>query len=96
MMYHQHMQRRGECRIHTPHNVATGEGEDQGAAPDTVVIQSAGALPTKSSSGQERHIRLILAFGREEPGCNAGQDNDDEANEYAPAKQSKQSATITP
>lgn len=60
------------------------------------MIQSAVALPTKSTSGQERHIRLILAFGREEPGCNAGQDNDDEADEYAPAKQSKQLATIIP
>lgn len=60
----------------------------------TLVVQLAVASPTKSSNKYGGHIRLILALRREEPGCNGGQDNDDEADEYAPAKQSKQSAAI--
>lgn len=39
---------------------------------------------------------MILSLRREEPGCNGGQDNDDEADEYAPARQLRQSATIIP
>lgn len=62
--------------IHTPHNVAGGDGEDSRAAPDAVKI----SYGTKGKS-YEGDVRLILALRRKEPHADGEQDTDDEADE---------------
>lgn len=43
--------------------------------------------------GRHGYIRLGFAFGGEEPCCNGGEHDDDEADDYAPTMQSNSLAT---
>lgn len=69
--------------VHTPHEVAGCKGDDEGASP-----YSRAVLELYDNQGAIGcwDIRLCIALGGQEPGCDTGKDNYDQADDDAPAE----------